>query len=416
MIDINLLRTNPEKVKKGVADKGFDVSVVDKAIELDKKYREILQKVEELRSKRNKLAKEKNLEEGKRVKQELQRLEPELERVEKEFEEVFWQIPNLPLPQVPIGKNEKENVEIKRWGEPRKFDFQPKDHLELGKILGILDFETGAKVSGSQFYFLYGDGALLELALIRYAMELLEREGFLPVITPDLAKSRYYLGTGYMPKGKEAQTYTIEGEDLGLIATAEVTLAGKHADEIIPEAKLPLKYIGYSHCFRQEAGAYGKYSKGLYRVHQFTKAEMFIYCKPEDSEEMHKYLLSMEEKIYQELGIPYRVVEMCTGDLGAMAARKFDIEAWMPSRNDYGEVTSTSNCTDYQARNLNIRFKRKDGRTEYVHMLNATAIATSRTILSILENFQEADASLVVPEVLRMWVGKSVIKKESRNA
>jgi seryl-tRNA synthetase len=240
-------------------------------------------------------------------------------------------------------------------------------------------------------------------------MELLSKEGFTPVITPDLAKSRYYLGTGYMPKGNEAQTYEIKGEDIGLIATAEVTLAGKHADEVIPEEKLPLKYIGYSHCFRREAGAYGQYSKGLYRVHQFTKAEMFIYCKPKDSEKYHEEILTMEEKIYQNLGLAYRVVEMCTGDLGAMAARKFDIEAWMPSRNEYGEVTSTSNCTDYQARNLNIKFKNKKGENDYVHMLNGTAIATSRTPLAIMESYQQKDGSIVVPEVLRKWVGKDKI-------
>ena len=235
------------------------------------------------------------------------------------------------------------------------------------------------------------------------------KESFTPVITPDLAKSRYYLGTGYLPKGNEAQTYEIEGEDLGLIATAEVTLAGKHADEAIPEKDLPLKYAGYSHCFRREAGAYGKYSKGLYRVHQFTKIEMFVYCKPEDSEKYQQHILEMEEKIYQELGLPYRVMEMCTGDLGAMAARKFDIEVWMPTRSEYGEVTSTSNCTDYQARNLNIKFKGNDGQTEYVHMLNGTAIATSRTPLAILENYQEKDGSVVIPEVLRKWVGKDKI-------
>lgn len=413
MIDIKLLRENPQKVKKEVLEKNFDPSLIDKALELDKKYRDLLQEVEKLRAERNKLAKEKNVEEGKKVKSRIQSLEPQLQEAESEFNKVFFQIPNLPLSEVPIGKNEKDNVEVRRWGEPRKFDFQAKDHLELGKILGILDFDTGAKVTGSQFYFLYGDGALLELALISYAFELLMKEGFKPVITPDLARSRYYLGTGYMPKGSEAQTYTIEGEDLGLIATAEVTLAGRHADEVIPEDVLPLKYIGYSHCFRREAGAYGKYSKGLYRVHQFTKAEMFIYCKPEESNTMHKYILSLEEKIYQELGLPYRVVEMCTGDLGAIAARKFDIEVWMPTRGEYGEVTSTSNCTDYQARNLNVRLRRRDGEIEFLHMLNGTAIATSRTILAILENYQQADSSVIIPEVLRKWMGKDRISPRS---
>ncbi len=409
MLDVKYIRENKEKVKKGVADKQFDPAVVDKALELDKKKRKLQQEVQDLREDRNKAAKSKDIEQGKKIKSDLQKKEPELERIEKEFQEILNQIPNPALSMVPVGKNEKDNVEIRKWGTPRAFEFTPKDHLELGKNLGILDFETGAKVSGSQFYFWYRDGVLLELALVSYAMELLYKEGFMPVITPDLAKSHYYLGTGYMPKGNEAQTYVIEGEDLGLIATAEVTLAGKHADETIPEEKLPLKYIGYSHCFRRESGAYGKYSKGLYRVHQFTKAEMFIYCSPEESDKMHSHILEMEEKIYQNLGLPYRVLEMCTGDLGAMAARKFDIEAWMPSRNEYGEVTSTSNCTDYQARNLNIKLKRKDGKTEYLHMLNGTAIATSRTPLAILENYQQEDGSVTVPEVLRKWIGKEKI-------
>ena len=411
MLDINFIRENKDLVKKGVADKQFDPGQVDRVLELDEKRRKLILVVEGLRAKRNKIADEKKpSEEGKKIKEELKDKEPEYEKIEKEYRELLFKVPNLPYPKVPIGKDDKDNVEIRKWGQPTKFNFEPKDHLELGKSLGILDFETGAKVTGSQFYFLYGDGALLELALTRYAFEKLSKVGFLPVITPDLAKNRYYLGTGYMPKGNEAQTYTIEGEDLGLIATAEVTLAGSHADEVISEEKLPLKYIGYSHCFRKEAGAYGKYSKGLYRVHQFTKTEMFIYCKPEESEKFHEYILKMEEEIYQELRLPYRVLEMCTGDLGAMAARKFDIEVWMPGRGDYGEVTSTSNCTDYQARNLNIRFRRDTGETEYVHMLNGTAIVMSRVPLAILENFQQKDGSVKIPEVLQKWMGKEKIE------
>lgn len=414
MLDIKYIRENIDKVKKGVGDKNFDISLVDKVLALDGKRLELLKEIELLRADRNKVAKEKNIEKGKEIKEKLKSIEPELETVEKEFLEVLNQIPNIASDDVKVGKDDSENEEIKKWGEVPKFEFEPKDHLTLGTNLGILDFETGAKVSGSQFYYLYGDGARLELALTQYAFEVLSEEGFMPVITPDLAKSRYYLGTGYAPRGDEAQTYTIEDEDLGLIATAEVTLAGKHADEVIPEEKLPIKYIGYSHCFRKEAGAYGKYSKGMYRVHQFTKAEMFVYCKPEDSEKMHDYLLAMEEKIYQNLGIPYRVVKQCTGDLGAMAVRKFDVEAWMPGRNDYGEITSTSNCTDYQARNLNIRFKRADGKVEYVHMLNGTAIVASRVPIAILENFQQADGSVVIPEVLRKWMGKEKIVVSSK--
>lgn len=409
MIDINLLRENPEKVKKGISEKGYDVAIVDKVLKLDEHKRKLILEIETLRAERNKAAEEKNIEEGKRIKETLAKKEPTLKEAEKEFTEAFSLVPNLPEEGVPVGKNEEDNKVLEKWGEPKKFNFTPKDHLELGKALGILDFESGAKVSGSQFYYLIGDGALLELALVNFALEKLSRKGFTPIITPDLAKSRFYLGTGYLPKGNEAQTYEIKDQDLGLIATSEVTLAGKYADEVIQEEKLPLKYAGYSHCFRQESGAYGKYSKGLYRVHQFTKVEMFIYCKPEESKKYHEEILKLEEEIYQDLNLPYRVVEMCTGDLGAMAARKVDLEVWMPGRDDYGEVTSTSNCTDYQARNLNIKYKKKDGGNEFVHMLNGTAIATSRTPLAILENYQNEDGSVDVPEVLQKWMGKKKI-------
>lgn len=411
MLDINFIRENIDLVKNGVKNKSYDPSTVDAVLELDEKRRKLIQDIELLRAKRNKIADEKKFsEEGKIIKEQLKEKEPELDNLDKNYKETLHQIPNIPSDKSPIGKNEKDNKEIRKWGTPAKFDFKPLDHIQLGKNLGILDFETGAKVTGSQFYFLYGDGVRLEMALTQYGIDKLSKYGFIPVITPDLAKSRYYLGTGYSPKGDEAQTYVIEGEDLGLIATAEVTLAGSHSDEVIPEDKLPLKYIGYSHCFRQEAGSYGKYSKGLYRVHQFTKCEMFIYCKPEESEKFHEYILKMEEEICQDLDLPYRVVEMCTGDLGAMAARKFDIEVWMPGRNDYGEVTSTSNCTDYQARNLNIKFRRKTGENEYVHMLNGTAIVMSRFPLAILENYQQKDGSVAIPKVLQKWTGKEKIE------
>lgn len=411
MLDIKYIRENVDFVKLSTKNKGFDESVVDKLLAVDETRRKLIQETEEIRAKRNKLTKD-DIEEGKKLKTLLKEQEEKLDAIEKEFIELLHQIPNPPSSNTPVGKDESENQVIKSWGEPRKFDFTPKDHLELGTNLGILDFESGAKVAGSQFYYLYGDGALLELSLTMYALEKLSKKGYLPVITPDLAKSRYYLGTGYAPRGNEAQTYEIKDEDLGLIATAEVTLAGKHADEVIPEDKLPIKYVGYSHCFRQEAGAYGKYSKGLYRVHQFTKVEMFIYCKPEESEKMHQELLSIEEEIYQELGIPYRVLDMCSGDLGAMAVRKYDVEAWMPGRNDYGEITSTSNVTDYQARNLNIKYKKKDGTNEFVHMLNGTAIVMSRVPMAILENFQNEDGSVDVPVVLQKWMGKEKISKK----
>jgi seryl-tRNA synthetase len=408
MLDINFIRENTELVKKGIDKKGFNTAMVDKVLDIDERRRSLLLEVEQLRAKKNRIAEKKTpSDEGKKIKDELKDKEPELKKIQEEYKEILFKIPNLPDEKAPRGESEKENVEVRKWGVPTKFDFKPKDHLELGKKLGIIDFETGAKVTGSQFYFLYGDGARLELALTQYVFEKMSKLGFLPVITPDLAKSRYYLGTGYLPKGDEAQTFTIEGQDLGLIATAEVTLAGSHADEVIPEEKLPIKYIGYSHCFRQESGSYGKYSKGLYRVHEFTKAEMFIFSLPEDSDKSLEYLLRAEEEIYQDLEIPYRVLEMCTGDLGAQAARKFDIEAWMPGRGAYGEITSTSNCTDYQARNLGIRFRRRTGEVEYVHMINGTAVAISRTLIAILENFQEEDGSVRIPKVLQKWMGKS---------
>lgn len=409
MLDIKFIRENTDLVKTATKNKGFDVTVVDKLLEIDKERRKLIQETEEIRAKKNKLGKD-DIEEGKKLKIDLKELEEKLKTIELEYEKLLWLVPNIPSSKSPVGKNDSENVEIKKWGTPRKFDFEVKDHIELGNNLGILNFEVGAKVAGSQFYFLYGDGAMLELALTHYVFDKLSKKGFLPVMTPDLAKSRYYLGTGYAPKGDEAQTYTIEGEDLGLIATAEVTLAGSHADEVIPEDKLPIKYIGYSHCFRQEAGAYGKYSKGLYRVHQFSKTEMFVYCKPEDSERIHEELLAIEEEIYQELELPYRVLEMCTGDLGAMAARKFDVEVWMPGRNDYGEVTSTSNCTDFQARNLNIKYRKKNGETDFVHMLNGTAVVMSRVPVAILENYQNEDGSVTIPTVLQKWMGKDKIQ------
>lgn len=408
MLDIKFIRENVDLVKEGVRNKNYEDKVIDDVLLKDASKRELQTKVESLKAEKNKLNRD-QIDRAKEIKIELKELEQNLKQEDDALMELLSEIPNIPMKGVPVGKGEDGNVEIKKWGEPRKFDFEPKNHLDIGKQLGILDFETGAKVTGSQFYYLYGDGALLELALVQYAFNLLAKEGFLPVMTPDLAKSRYYLGTGYSPRGKEAQTYKIEDEDLGLIATAEVTLAGKHADEILSQNDLPIKYVGYSHCFRREAGAYGKYSKGLYRVHQFTKVEMFIYCTAEESNKFHEYILGLEERIYQNLGLPYRVLEMCTGDLGAMATRKFDIEAWMPGRNEYGEVTSTSNCTDYQARNLNIKYKSKDGSTKYVHMLNGTAIATSRTPLAILENYQNQDGSVTIPEVLRPIMGKDKI-------
>ena len=283
----------------------------------------------------------------------------------------------------------------------------------IGETLGLLDFDNATKVSGASFYFLKNEAVMLELALCRFAAGVLEQEGFTMHMTPDVAKMRVLEGTGYNPRGTETQIYRLEGFDLGLIATAEITLGGLLMDEILPPERLPLKFGGISHCFRVEAGAAGRASRGLYRVHQFTKIEMFAFTRPEDSDAMHLELLRIEESLYQKLGLPYRVLDICTGDLGGPAYRKFDLEAWMPGRGEggeWGEITSASNCTDYQSRRLGIRFRRAAGKKpELVHTLNGTAVAVSRTLLAILENYQQADGSVLVPEVLRAWVGKDRI-------
>ncbi len=419
MIDIRLLREEKDRLKEAIAAKQVDPVVVDKALELDQKWRDQLKKVEYLRAERNEVAeqmkeklseeeRQKLIEKGKNLKETSRIEEEELNHLEIERNNTLNEIPNPSASDVPFGKGEEDNVELRKWGDIVEFDFTPKDHLEIGTQLDILDFDRGSKVSGSGFYYLKNDGALLEVALTMYGLEFLTKKGFTPFITPDLARERYYLGTGYQPKGDEAQIYEIENSDLGLIATAEVTLAGYHADEVLNGKEFPKRYAGYSRCFRQEAGAYGKYSKGLYRVHQFTKVEMFIYCLPEESEKMHQELLSLEEEFWQSLGVPYRVLEMCTGDLGAIAAKKYDLEAWMPGRGDWGEITSTSNTTDYQSRNLNIKYQ-KDGQTEYAHLLNGTLVATSRGIISILENYQQKDGSVLIPEVLQKYMGKDKI-------
>ncbi|MBI4134793.1 MAG: serine--tRNA ligase [Candidatus Sungbacteria bacterium] len=413
MIDIELIRKDPDAVKTAVKNRGMDVDI-DLVMEVDQKRREVLRELEEMRAEHNKESdaiaelsgaeRDEAIVRSRELKDRVGHREFELKVLEEEVRALMHQIPNLALPEVPIGESEADNAVLREVGEKPQFDFQPLDHVALGTQLGIIDFESGSKVAGAGFYYLKNDGVLLELALVQYALDFLRKRNFLLWLTPDLARDQFYLGTGYAPRGPEAQTYEIKESNLGLIATAEVTLAGIHANEILDEKVLPLKYAGYSHCFRQEAGSYGKYSKGLYRVHQFTKVEMFAYAKPEDSPALHQELLGLEEELWRGLEIPYRVVEMCTGDLGAQAARKFDLEAWMPGRGDWGEVTSTSNTTDYQARNLNIRYRRADGKNEFLHTLNGTALATSRAIIAILENYQAKNGEVKIPTALAPYL------------
>jgi seryl-tRNA synthetase len=313
-------------------------------------------------------------------------------------------------PDAPIGKDDSENVEIRRWGDPPDFGFEPKDHVELGDSLGIIDFDAGAKVAGSKFYFLRGDAVLLELGLIRYAMDILLERGYQPTITPDLARDEMLVGTGFIPRGPETQIYSVEDSDLSLIATAEITLGGTLADEILDEVDLPIRLAGLSHCFRTEAGSHGRASRGLYRVHQFTKVEMFAFTTPEQSEALHNEMVEIEEHVFQGLGLPYRVVDICTGDLGGAAYRKYDLEAWMPGRNDFGEVTSTSNTTDYQARRLRIRYRKDGGRPQLLHTLNGTALAISRALIALLEIYQQQDGSIALPKALVPYVGKERVE------
>ena len=424
MIDVKELKTRYDEIKKNIADRYMDVDL-DAIIKLQDDRYEVLQKVEVLRAKRNETAakmkgkldpetRQQYIAEGKAIKAELADLEQKLTELDEAFNEAARTIPNYAHPDAPIGKEDKDSLAIKFHGEPKHFDFKAKDHVELGEALDILDFDSGAKVSGQKFYYIKNKAVILQMALERYAMDIVMKHGFTPFITPDIAKEEILNGIGFNPRGAESNIYTIEGTGTCLVGTAEITLGGYYANTIIDKKDLPIKMTGLSHCFRREAGGAGQYSKGLYRVHQFSKLEMFIYCTPEESDAFHQEILSIEEEIFSGLGLAYRVVDTATGDLGAPAYRKFDIEAWMPGRGEegeYGEVTSTSNCTDYQARSLNIRYRDEDGKTKHLHMLNGTAVALSRAMVAIMENYQNEDGSISIPPVLVPLCGFDRITK-----
>jgi seryl-tRNA synthetase len=352
--------------------------------------------------------------EGRALKEAVARVEAETEALRLKLDAKLRELPNFLHGSVPDG-GEDDAKELRRFGAPARLGFAPKDHLQLAAALDLADFDGGAKVAGQKFYFLKNEAVLLELGLQRYALDLLLAEGFTPYVTPDLARAEILEGIGFNPRGEETQIYSVANTDLCLVGTAEITLGGLYADTILEEEQLPVKMAGISHCFRTEAGAAGRESKGLYRVHQFTKLEMFAITRPEDSDAMHEQLLALEERIYQGLELPYRVVDIAAGDLGAPAYRKFDIEAWMPGRGEhgsYGEISSTSNCTDYQARRLRVRFRRKaTKKNEFAHMLNGTAVSNARLILALLENHQRADGTIAIPKALRPYVGRDVIAK-----
>ena len=417
MLDYKFIKDNLEAVKQNIKNRNMTADA-DIVVQLYDRRTELVTKLQGLQQKRNENAasmkqkldaetRAKFIEAGKAIKEEIAAVEAEAGDVEAKLEEAARQIPNMFHPDAPVGKLDTENLEVKKVGTPRKFDFEPKDHVQLAEELDLLDFDRGTKVSGPKFYYLKNEAVFLEQALIQYALNTLRRHGFELFITPDVAKEEVLKGIGFNPRGNESNVYAIEEEGTCLVATAEITLGGYHSGEILDKSKLPLLYGGLSHCFRREAGAAGQFSKGLYRVHQFDKVEMFVYSTPEQSDELHHKLREIEEEIFEGLGLPFHVVDTCTGDLGAPAYRKWDLEAWMPGRNggEYGEVTSTSNCTDYQARRLNIKYKDDDGKNKYVHTLNGTAIAVGRAMLAIFENYQNADGSITIPPVLVPFCG-----------
>lgn len=412
MIDIKILRENPKKIKEGIAKKGADSTLVDKILEADSKRCESLVELEDAQSQLNKFSKEiaelhgqqkiDSIKEAGNFSEKVSLLKPKVAELEEEFKKNLLLLPNPPAPDVLDGASDKDNTTNRTWGEPTKFDFEALDYFELTKKHDLLDIERGVKVAGSRSYYLKRELALLEFAIVQYALEVLTAEGFVPMVTPVLLNRKIMEGSGYIPQGED-EIYKTQ-DDTYLAGTAEQPLAGYHMDDIILEKALPLRYVGFSSCFRREAGSYGKDVKGILRVHQFDKVEMFSYTTPEESAKEHEYLVSLEEKLMQGLKIPYQVVNICAGDLGAPAAKKYDIEAWMPSENKYRETHSCSNCTDFQARRLNIRYKNNEDKIEFVHTLNGTAFAIPRLLIAIIENFQQKDGSIEIPEVLHKYL------------
>ncbi len=416
MLDIKYLRENIDTVKEAVTNRQLDPKLVDAVIDLDAKRLSLVQQVEELRSQRNKITivggepTQDQRDEGVRIKQELKELEPQLKEVGESFLQSLALIPNLPADDVPVGRDDEGNVQIKTWGEVPQFDFEPKDHLAIGEALGILDVVRAAKVSGARFGYFKGAGALLDLGLMWYTFNKLSAEGFTPVIPPVIIKKEIEWGLGYTEDGGWDQEYVFEEDGMAFVGSSEHSVIPMYKDEVLLSDQLPLRYVNYSTCFRREAGSYGKDTRGLFRVHQFNKVEMNVYTQPDlavsDAECLH--LLSLQEEIVQDLGLPYRVVAACTGDLPRPNRRMYDIECYFPSQGRYRETHSCSNCSDYQTRRLNIRVK-GTGENSFAHALNATAI-TERAVLAILENFQQKDGSVVVPEVLRPFVGQEIIQ------
>jgi len=419
MLDIKFIRQNPIKVKESCQKKQVEVDI-DRLLEVDRKSGETLRSLEDMRAQKNKASKEISGTKNEKEKQKIILKMRELDRnsdiltknskkLDEEFKKLMFQIPNLPLDDVPVGENEKDNVVLKEVGEKPQFDFEPKDYLEIAEKLDLIDVKRAAKIAGTRFGYLKRGAVLLEFALINFAFDTLTKKGFILVLPPVMLKPEMARGTGYFEAADIEEAYFLPKDNLFLIGTAEQSLLTMHANEILDEKELPRRYLGFSTCFRREAGSYGKDTKGILRVHQFDKVEMFSFTKPEDSIKEHKFFLEMEEKLMQALKIPYRIVNICTGDLGRPAAAKYDIEAWIPSENRYRETHSTSNCTDFQTRRLNIRYRAKDGKINFVHTLNGTDFAIGRTLIAIIENYQQKDGSIKAPEVLQKYLPFKVI-------
>jgi seryl-tRNA synthetase len=420
MLDISFIRQNPEKVKKAVESRNVDPKLVDDFLVIDEKWRNRKKEIDEKRAQQNKFEKEKNIEEARKIKEEIKKLEEILEKIEKERQIILYQFPNIPQEDVKIGKDEKENEVLREIGEKSKFDFQPKDYLNIAEKLDLIDTERAAKVSGTRFGYIKGDLARLEFAIVNYVFSFLRNYDFRAVVPPVIIKTEMMKGMGYFDTEKDKEErYILEKDDMVLVGTAEQSIGPMHAGEIFEEEELPKRYVAFSSCFRREAGSYGKDTKGILRVHQFDKIEMFDFCQPEKSQEEHRLLLNLVETMMQEIKIPYRVVRLCTGDLAKPSAITYDIESWLPGQNngtgEYRETHSISNVTDFQARRLNIKYKPKVKglnlkTNEYVHMLNGTAFAIGRILIAIIENYQTKNGTIKIPEVLQKYIGIDEIK------
>lgn len=403
MIDVKHIRENKKEIEKGIRAKGFDIDL-GLLLEFDEKLSFIKKEIEETNTERKNAAKIKDVEQGKEIKISLAKLKTEEKNLNEKINNILVKLPNLPLPEVPICKNEAGNIILKEIGEKLKFNFPVKDYMALGEKLGWVDTERAGKAVGSRFGYLLRDAVDLEFALIHFVFDVFKKEGFIPIVPPVFLKPEAMRGMGYLDYNED-EVYHIEKDDLYLIGTSEQAIGAMHMNEILEEKSLPLRYAGFSSCFRREAGSYGKDTRGILRVHQFDKIEMFSFTKPEDSKKEHEFLLSMEEKLMTALQIPYRLLQICTGDLGFQAANKYDIEAWLPGQNQYRETHSTSNDTDFQSRRLNIKYKNSEtGKNEFVHTLNGTAFAIGRIIIAIMENYQQADGTIKIPTVLEGYI------------